>query len=65
MEGTVHGGNLKQCSGIWLEGQKKTMEDLREDSHCPIKDLNCALSRYDTGMLAFQLTSFDYRDLID
>jgi len=29
MEGTVHGGNLKQCTGICLEGWKKTMKDLR------------------------------------
>jgi hypothetical protein len=65
MEGTVNGGNLKQCSGIWLERQKKTMKDLRQDSHCPIKDLNCVLSRYDSGMSVFQLTSLDYRDSID
>ena len=65
MEGTVSGGNFKQCSGICLEGWKKTMKDPRQDSHCPFKDLNCALSRYDSGMLALQLTTLDYRDLID
>jgi hypothetical protein len=31
---------LKYCSGICLEGLRKTVKNLSQDSCCPIPDLN-------------------------
>jgi hypothetical protein len=46
--------NLSHYPGIYLEGFRKTMENLSQDSEFPGQELNTGPPQYEVGMLTTQ-----------